>query len=142
MTSAELENLVRVGQLKREPPVASEVRGLVRSGEARLVDADNPTLSLESRFDLAYNAAHALALAALRLQGYRPQNRFLVFQLLPHTLGLPPAVWRVLSKCHETRNTAEYEGALELDEGLVSDLLEATRAVRAALHAADLPPGT
>ena len=35
MTSAELENLVRLGQLKREPPVTSEIRGLLRSGEAR-----------------------------------------------------------------------------------------------------------
>ena len=135
MTSAELENLVRVGQLKREAPASAEIEGLVRSGEARLADAGNPTLSLESRFDLAYNAAHSLALAALRLRGYRPVNRFLVFQLLPHTLGLPVAVWRVLSKCHETRNVAEYEGALDVDEGLVSDLLEAKRAVRAALRA-------
>ena len=141
MTSAELENLVRVGQLKREPPVASEIAGLVRSGEARLADADNPTLSLESRFDLAYNAAHALALAALRHRGYRPDNRFLVFQLLPHTLGLRPSVWRVLSKCHEARNAAEYEGALEVDERLVTDLLEAARAVRIALRAAGRPPG-
>ena len=140
MTSAELDNLVRVGQLKREAAVASEIRGLLRSGEARLADAANPTLSLESRFDLAYNGAHALALAALRLRGYRSENRFLVFQVLPHTLGLPPAIWRVLSKCHETRNMAEYEGALDLDEGLVADLLEAALAVRAALRAADLPP--
>ncbi len=140
MTSAELENLVRVGQLKREPPVAPEIRGLLRSGEARLADAGNPGLSLESRFDLAYNAAHALALAALRLRGYRSENRFLVFQSLPHTLGLPPAVWRVLSKCHETRNLAEYEGAIDIDEGLVADLVKATQAVRSALRAANLPP--
>jgi hypothetical protein len=140
MTSAELENLVRLGHLKREPLVASEIRGLLRSGEARLADAANRDLSLESRFDLAYNAAHALALAALRLRGYRSDNRFLVFQVLPHTLGLPPTIWRVLSKCHETRNVAEYEGALDLDEGLVADLLKAARAVRAALRAADLPP--
>jgi hypothetical protein len=46
----------------------------------------------------------------------------------------------VLSKCHETRNIAEYEGALDLDEGLVADLLEAVQAVRAALRAAGLPP--
>lgn len=140
MTSAELENLVRVGQLKREPPVAPEIEGLLRSGEARLADAVNRSLSLQSRFDLAYNAAHALALAALRLRGYRAENRFLVFQLLPHTLGLPPAVWRVLSKCHETRNLAEYEGAIDLDEGLVADLIKAAQAVRAALRAADPPP--
>ena len=58
---------------------------------ARLHDAQNTTLALESRFDLAYNAAHALALYALRRQGYRSENRYLVFQVLPHTLGLPPA---------------------------------------------------
>lgn len=140
MTSAELENLVRLGQMKREPPVASEIRGLLRSGEARLTDAANRALSLESRFDLAYNAAHALALAALRLRGYRSENRFLVFQVLPHTLGLPSATWRVLSKGHETRNMAEYEGVLDVEEGLVDDLIEAAEAVRAALRAVDLPP--
>jgi hypothetical protein len=77
MTSAELENLVRLGQLKREPPVASEIRGLLRSGEARLTDAANRGLSLESRFALAYNAAHALALAALRQAGGGPPLAFL-----------------------------------------------------------------
>ena len=140
MTSAELENLVRLGQLKREPSMVSEIRGLLRSGEARLADAANRALSLESRFDLAYNAAHALALAVLRPRGYRSENRFLVFQVLPHTLGLPPATWRVLSKGHETRNMAEYEGALDVDEGLVADLIKAAEAVRVALRAAGLPP--
>lgn len=133
MTSAELENLVRLGQLKQEPAVASEIKGLHRSGEARLADAKNRALSLESRFDLAYNAAHAMALAGLRLRGYRAVNRFLVFQVLPHTLGLPPSTWRVLSKGHEARNMAEYEGGLDVDEGLVDDLIKAAEAVRAAL---------
>ena len=84
MTSPELENLVRIGKLKREAPGASEMEGLIRSGEARLGDALNAQLSLEGRFDLAYNAAHALALAALRRLGYRPENRYVVFQALPH----------------------------------------------------------
>jgi hypothetical protein len=47
MTSAELENLVRVGQLKREAPASAEIEGLVRSGEARLADAGSLALSLE-----------------------------------------------------------------------------------------------
>lgn len=82
----------------------------MRSGKARLKDAGSKGLALESRFDLAYNAAHALCLAALRWHGYRSANRYIVFQLLPHTLGLGPEVWRVLSKCHDIRNRAEYEG--------------------------------
>ncbi len=141
MTSAELENLVRIGKLKREPPAATEIRGLVRSGERRLADAQKESLSLESRFDLAYNAAHALALAALRRLGYRSQNRYLVFQALPHTLGVPPEVWRVLSRGHEARNLAEYEGVLEIDERLVTDFIQAANVVQAAFRATD-PPGT
>src|ERR1700688_4578607 len=73
MTSSELENLVRAGKLKREPPAADEIAGLRRSGEARLADASRPELSIESRFDLAYNAAHVLALAGLRRLGYRSE---------------------------------------------------------------------
>lgn len=139
MTSSQLDNLVKVGQLKREPASASEIEGLRRSGEARLADAVNKDLSLESRFDLGYNAAHALALAALRRLGYRSQNRYLVFQVLPHTLGLPPATWRVLAKGHETRNLAEYEGAIDVDERLVTDMIDAANAVLTALNAAGPP---
>jgi hypothetical protein len=104
---AALENLAKIGKLKREPPAANEIAGLIASGTKRLRDAANRTLSFESRFDLAYNAAHALALAALRSAGYRSENRYLVFQSLPHTVGLPTAHWRVLAKAHEVRNLAE-----------------------------------
>ena len=98
MTSP-LENLATPGgPLKREAPDAEEYRGLVHSGRVRLNDARNTTNSLESRFDLAYNAAHALSLAALRRVGYRAEKRYVVFQVLPHTLGLGPDVWRVLDK--------------------------------------------
>ena len=75
-----------------------------------------------------------LAFAALRLRGYRSENRILVFQVLPHSLGVSAAVWRVLAKCHGVRNEAEYEGAVELDEGLVQDLLQAAEAVRVAVR--------
>jgi len=56
-----------------------------------------------------------------------------VFQVLPHTLGLGPEVWRVLDKCHHTRNLGEYEGLLDVDARLVDALVEATRAVAQAL---------
>lgn len=123
--SDNLENLVRIGKLKREAPDAREFLGLLESGRVRLEDARLAGLSAESRFDLAYNAAHALALAALRWHGYRSENRYLVFQVLEFTLGLPAAVWRVLALCHERRNRAEYEGRLEVDERLLQDLLSA-----------------
>ncbi len=121
--------------LKAEPANAAETAGLLRTGRARLHDAGNAALSLESRFDLAYNAAHALCLAALRCKGFRPSQRYIVFQVLPHTLGLGPEVWRVLDKCHNTRNLGEYEGLLDIDERLVSNLIDAARRVDEALRA-------
>ena len=131
-----LDNLSGPGKpLKAEAPDAQELAGLLRSGLARLKDARNTTLALESRFDLAYNAAHSLSLAALRRMGYRSGNRYIVFQVLPHTLGLGAEVWRVLDKCHNTRNLGEYEGLLEVDERLVADLITATQAVADALQA-------
>lgn len=77
------------GALAGEAPDANETAGLIRSGRARLADARNPALSPEGRFDLAYNAAHALCLAALRRLGYRAKQRYIVFQVLPPTRGTP-----------------------------------------------------
>ena len=135
MTSP-LDNLTGPGRaLAAEPPDAKEFAGLKRSGLVRLKDAENPANSLESRFDLAYNAAHALSLAALRWHGYRPSKRYIVFQVLPHTLGLGPEVWRVLSKCHDVRNIGEYEGDLDVNERMVLDLITACKAVVAKLGA-------
>jgi hypothetical protein len=91
-------------------------------------------LSLESRFDLAYNAAHALSLAALRRKGYRSENRYIVFQLLPLTTGVPTSVWRILAKCHGIRNTAEYEGIIDLDDRLVLSLIDSAERVSDALR--------
>lgn len=127
---SELDNLCGPGKpLRQEPVDARECENLVLSGKRRLLDAQNKALSIESRFDLAYNAAHALSLAALRRLGYRSGNRYIVFQVLQHTAGLGPEVWRVLSRCHDIRNLSEYEGGLDISDRLVDDLIIATQKV-------------
>lgn len=56
-----LENLCGPGKpLRQEAPDAKELAGLLQSGLRRLADAENPANSYEGRFDLVYNAAHAL----------------------------------------------------------------------------------
>ena len=72
--------------------------------------------------------------------GFRSDNRYLVFQVLPHTLGLHAAQWRVLAKAHERRNLAEYEGHLEHDERLLEDMIAAAGTLLAAIH--KLPAGS
>jgi hypothetical protein len=129
MPLPQLDNLVRVRQLKPERASQSEVDGLIRSGTARLEDAKKNVLSLDSRFDLAYNAAHAFSLAALRWHGYRSEHRYVVFQCLEHTLKLPPEQWRVLDQAHRKRNVAEYEGHLDVDKGLVEALVRVAHEV-------------
>ena len=136
MTHPQLDNLARIGRLKNEPPADEETDGLVRSGVLRLNDAEREELSLESRFDLAYNAAHALALAALRRRGYRSDSRYLVFQCLQHTLDLPQAQWRVLDEAHRKRNLAEYEGVLDVGGELIAALLRVAREVERRLREA------
>lgn len=139
MSSNPLENLVDVGLLRPEPSSPDEFEGLVRSGRNRLADAANEKLSFESRFDLAYNGAFSLSLAALRRLGYRPVNRFVVFQALPHTLGLGPAVWATLAECHRRRNSSEYEGFLVIDEQLLIDLIASAGIVLEAVEKPDPP---
>jgi len=78
-----LERLAATGLLKHEAPGREEIAGLLRTGAVRLEDARKTTNAPESRFDLAYNAAHAFALAALRIHGYRTDKRYVVFQALP-----------------------------------------------------------
>ena len=134
MPHDQLDNLVKVGKLKAESPSDQEIAGLIRSGLARLHDAGNETLSVESRFDLAYNAAHALSLAALRRAGYRSENRYLVFQCLKHTLDIPNEQWRVLDQAHRKRNLAEYEGHLDIDDALLEALLRTAHVVADRLH--------
>jgi hypothetical protein len=122
MSLPELDNLVRIGQLKAEPRNAKEVTRMLAMAQTRLSDAKLNSLSLEGRFTSAYNAAHAAALAALRWHGYRSENRYTVFQCLTHTLGWPANRWRVLDTAHQKRNLAEYEGYLDVEESTVAEM--------------------
>ena len=84
-----LDNLAGPGgSLKREAPDADEYAGLVRSAIVRLSDAENADNSLESRFDLAYNASHALCPAALCHAGFREQSLCRLPGVAAHT-GAP-----------------------------------------------------
>lgn len=126
MPLVKLDNLVKIGQLKHEPPDQNEFDGMVKSAEIRLNDVKISSLSQDSKFTLAYGAAHALSLAAMRWHGYRSDKRYIVFQCLEQTIGLENAKWRVLDKCHSRRNLAEYEGHLEIDPQLLDELIEIT----------------
>ena len=99
MNSNNLDNLVQSEVLKSEAPDQKEFNGLLESGRKRLADARKKDLAPESRFDLAYNSAHAFSLAALRWHGYRPdQKRFYTpsyIEVGNMSAGYPPDAFRV-----------------------------------------------
>jgi hypothetical protein len=127
MATEALANLARIGQLKAEAPNLSEVHRMLLQGKTRWADAQLSDASVDGRFTSVYGAAHAAALAALRWHGYRSENRFIVFQCLPHTLGWPAPRWRVLDAAHQKRNLAEYEGYLDIEESMVLELVALVR---------------
>ena len=131
MGRQELDNLVRINRLKIEPATGSEYTGMLVSARKRFVDAQNEDLTLDSRFDLAYGAAHRLALAALRREGYRSEDRITVFQTLVHTLGMDRADIQTFLKAHTERNLAEYEGRTDIDAKLLADLMRSTKKLEA-----------
>jgi len=131
----EFDNLVKIKQLKSEPANAQEFAGMLSAAETKLRDVRIEGLSEDSRFFLAYSAAHSLSLAALRWHGYRSESRYLVFQCLQHTLGVSRAKWRVLDKCHNARNLAEYEGHLDIDGQLLNELIEICHELLALVNA-------
>lgn len=130
-----LDNLVKSANLKPEPADASEFAGMLRAGDSKLADCQIAGLSDDSQFTLAYSAAHAFSLAALRWHGYRSDKRYIVFQCLQHTLGLESSTWRVLDKCHQARNLAEYEGHLEVNPQLLKELILITKQLQTLVKA-------
>ena len=68
-------------------------------------------------------------------------RRYIVFPALAHTLDLPSASWRLLSKCHDQRNRTEYEGLAPIEEALLTGLLEVTRELLLRVRALAHPPG-
>ena len=126
MAIEQLDNLVKAKQLHIEPPDQAEFDGMVESAKLQLKDAKSSVISTSSQFLLAYGAAHALSLAALRWHGYRSQNRYIVFQSLVHALNMEPEEVRLLSDAHNRRNLAEYEGHVEVSGKLVESLVTIT----------------
>jgi hypothetical protein len=133
MGKQELDNLVKIQKLKAEAGSRKEFDGMLAAARRSLADAQNETIETDSQFELAYGAAHRLALAALRRQGYRSENRIAVFQTLVHTLGTDNADVQIFLKAHNERNLAEYEGRVDIDEKLVADLLRCTKKLKTAV---------
>ena len=119
-----LENLIGKG-LQREPTSAEEIRRFLTKISTKLTDAGKDSISLDSRFDLAYEALLQIGLAALRANSLRPDSRgghhVLALQTLHTSIGYPREKLRLLDEFRRQRATGLYDGSFvptqaELDE--------------------------
>ena len=144
MSSANLENLVQRGLLEKRAPDPDEIRSHVRTARDLLAMARLEGAPERGRFFNLYEGAHAVALAGLKLAGYRSKegegSRQLVMSLAEQTLVLRRGASAVLSDANRVRNNVAYAGGdvdvpestLEsLDESIEEGIRELEQRLRA-----------
>lgn len=122
-----LENLIGKG-LQKERAGKEELARFRNKIAVKLADAQNTTLSLDTRFDVAYEALLQIGLAALRANGYRPDSRgghhVMALQTLPTTIGYPKEKVRLLDEFRRQRGQGLYDGSFDPSEAEVAALIE------------------
>ena len=133
MTSINLTNLAKIGQLDPVPWSADLVKRMLATAKQRLRDAEFTQNSEETRFDCAYTTIRAVADIGLHLNGFRtstskPGHHQTAIQCLAHTLGVDAATVRVLDGLRKQRNLADYDGEL-VTEAALNECLNQARAM-------------
>ena len=108
-----LKDWLNSGWLIQHDTTTEEMAGFLALAERDIRDAQTKELSEDWRFNIAYNAALQLALAALAASGYRVgrggSHHHYAIQSLSHTLGVEPDILRLFDRFRKKRNIAEYD---------------------------------
>lgn len=119
-----LKKLVGIS-LQEITPDPAMISRLLKAAERNLSDAGVVKISLESRFDMAYQSILQSANAALQASGYRtltskPGHHQTMLQLLIKTAGVDRETLIVLDALRRQRNIVDYSGDL-IPESAVSE---------------------
>ena len=127
-----LDNLVGKGLEKAATDVGEVARYLAMI-EAKLKDSKNPSISLVSRFDLAFESLLQAAVLSLRANGYRTTSlaghQQLAIQTLPKSIGLDVAEVRTLEEYRRKRSAGLYEAGYSPTEEEVKSVVKSADAV-------------
>lgn len=119
-----LAEWLKNGWLTEHETSRQEIRHLLRLADRDLADCRNSTLSVDWRFNIAYNAVLQCAKAALAAAGFRAAKdaqHYRVIESLKYTLKTEDKIIRMLDAFRKKRNINEYDHAgtitaIELDE--------------------------
>ena len=131
-----LDNLVGRG-LEKEATDSAEIARFLVKIVRKLADSRSQTISLDSRFDLAWEAVLQIGLAALRANGFRTTSQAghqaMAIQTLDQSIGLPKERIRLLETFRKNRSAGLYEGTFEPSSVEVESLIEAAVDLREAV---------
>ncbi len=131
-----LSDWLSSGDLLRQPTTREEIARLVEVAQRDLADAAASALSLDRRFNTAYEAAYTLATVVLRAAGYRTRSgggghHWLAFAVLPDIMGDGVAErTRYYQSCRRKRHQATYQKSGVATEAEVSELINDVGAFR------------
>lgn len=121
------------GWLKPHQTSREEIGNLLAIVDRDLEDAEGG-ISLDWRFNIAYNAALKLCTILLYAKGYRPAHglqHYRTIAALPLILGHHKKTdTEYLNACRMKRHTAEYDRAGVASEQDAKELLEFTRGLK------------
>ena len=127
-----LANMVGRG-LERAEPDRQEISRYLIKIRRRTEDAAKSAVSLESRFDIAFEALLLIALAALRANGYRATSEAghqrLVIRLLPESIGIDPVEIRIMDEFRKKRSLGLYEADFDPSDEEVKAVTDSVRSL-------------
>ena len=133
--SEQLQGLEKIGRVNPHAATTAEIQQHLSDAKDFQTDASKKDNTLRGRFSNANSAAHALLMAAIKIQGYRPTgekgHRYILYELLDSLLPAAAGAKAVLAQAHKLRNRSEYDGdPIDVTLGLVDDLVSAVANVR------------
>ncbi|MBN1274257.1 MAG: hypothetical protein JXB26_18500 [Candidatus Aminicenantes bacterium] len=127
-----LDDWEQAGWLRKYETSAKEISNLLSLVGRDLKDSLQEEISLDWRFNIAYNAALQLATLILYSSGYRTgrgeSKHYRVIQAISLIMGnqLNP-IRDYLDSCRRKRNTSEYDAVGTVSEKEFNDLIRTAR---------------
>ena len=128
-----LEDWLNEGHLKSYKTSRKEIEQLFAVFERDMADARVEALSVERKFESAYNAALVMARAALATSGYRTSgegNHYWTIQSLAFTLQMDADTINQFNKFRQKRNTSNYEMIGVVSEQEVTEMIALAQELR------------
>ena len=127
-----LELWEKNGWLRKHQTSAQEIKSVLSLAEQDIEEASREVMSIDWRFNIAYNAGWQLATIALLAAGYRAgrgdSRHYRVIQALPLVMGEKyTALKNYLDNCRRKRNVSAYDAVGTISEKEVVDLLKTVK---------------